>query len=140
MKRPVVCDSTCLIALERIDYLKLLPNLFEPVVIPPSVEEEFGAALSWFEIHRPSNSALVASLEIVVDRGEAEAIALAHETQFLLVLDDRQARSAARHLGLTITGTIGVLLKAKRAGLIDAVKPLLDQLRENALRQRGACC
>lgn len=99
MKRPVVCDSTCLIALERIDYLKLLPDLFEPILIPPSVEEEFGAVLPWFTIQRPSNPAFIASLEIVVDRGEAEAIAFAHETQLLIVLDDRQARSCRQAFG-----------------------------------------
>ena len=42
MKDPVVADSTCLIALERIDSLEVLPALFEPVLIPPGVDREFG--------------------------------------------------------------------------------------------------
>jgi predicted nucleic acid-binding protein len=129
VKEPVVSDSTCLIGLERIDRLALLPDLFDPILIPPAVDHEFGRTLSWLQIKRPSNSALTVSLELIVDAGEAEAIALAYETEVLLVLDDRPARAVARHLGIRIVGTIGILLRAKHFGLIDALDPLLRQLK-----------
>lgn len=129
MKEPVVSDSTCLIGLERIDRLELLPDLFDPIWIPPAVNHEFGRTLSWLQIRRPANSALTFSLELVVDAGEAEAIALAYETKLLLVLDDAEARAAAKHLKIRIVGTIGILLRAKHAGLIDAVSPLLMRLK-----------
>lgn len=109
MKEPVVADSTCLIGLERIDRLTLLPDLFEPVLIPPAVNQEFGRTLPWLQTKRPVNSALTLSLELVVDAGEAEAIALAYETEVLLVLDDRPARAVARHLEIRIVGTVGIL-------------------------------
>lgn len=47
MKEPVVVDSTCLIGLERIRQIDILPTLFEPVVIPPEVNREFGVSLPW---------------------------------------------------------------------------------------------
>jgi predicted nucleic acid-binding protein len=54
----------------------------------------------------------------------------------VVVLDDALARRVAEALGLRLTGTLGLLLDAKRAGLIPAVGPLLDQLQ--ALRFRVA--
>lgn len=69
-----------------------------------------------------------------IDDGEAEAIALAiilkSQTQFtpIIILDDRKARRIAQQVGLTITGLVGVLLRAKRLGIIGAVKPILDDL------------
>ncbi len=54
-----------------------------------------------------------------VGRGEAEVIALAGETGIKTIIDDMKARQIAEKLGVKVTGTIGVLLKAERAGLIN---------------------
>ena len=81
MKEPAVTDSTCLIGLERIGHLDLLPALFEPVIAPPEVQKEFGVSFSWLQIEAPSDKALVAALKMLADDGEAEAIALASETR-----------------------------------------------------------
>lgn len=131
MKEPVVVDSTCLIALERIGQLDLLPALFEPVFIPPKVQEEFGVSLSWLNIQAPTNTALVAVLSALVDEGEAEAISLAKERGCLLILDDRKARRWARYLGVRLIGTVGIFVRAKKQGLISAVKPLLEALKRS---------
>ena len=93
MKEPVVSDSTCLIGLERIAELNILPVLFDPIMIPPEVEREFGTKFSWLQIENLKSSLLVAALQLVVDAGEAEAIALASEKSCLLISDDKQARS-----------------------------------------------
>lgn len=148
MKGLVVADSTCLIGLERIGRLDLLPALFDPIVIPPEVEREFGGLFAWLKVESPANQALIASLKMLVDDGEAEAIGLAYEKGCRLILDDRHARSVARGLGLTMMGTVGILVKAKREGIITYLKPLLDDLavnsfhlsealREEALRLAG---
>ncbi len=63
-----------------------------------------------------------------LDDGESEAIALAVERKAPIILDDKQARTAARRLGLQVTGTLRILLEAKNARLIDAVTHLLDAL------------
>ncbi len=132
MKEPAVSNSTCLIILERIGQLNLLPALFEPVWVPPKVQEEFAIPLDWLRVEAPSNTALVAVLKALVDEGEAEAIALAREKEALLILDDRKARRWARQLGIRLVGTAGVLVRAKRQGIIKAVKPLLE-----AVQQKG---
>lgn len=131
---PVVADSTCLIGLERIARLDLLPVLFDPVLIPPVVEREFGHPLGWLGVEAPANRALVTSLRILVDDGEAEAIALAYERECRIILDDRHARSVARSMGMPIIGTAGVLIKAKQRGVISSLRPLLDELSEKGFR------
>jgi hypothetical protein len=60
-------------------------------------------------------------------RGEVEAIVLAQELQVLLLIDEATGRRLAGHLGLKYIGLLGVLIQAKKDGLIPAVKPLMDQ-------------
>jgi predicted nucleic acid-binding protein len=121
VKEPVVTNSTCPISLERIGYLQLLADLFEPVVIPPKVQEEFASSVAWLQLKVPRNSALITALSHIVGPGEAEAIAL--------VLDDLKARRWAKRLGVRVIGTVGVLLQAKRQHLIPSVQPLLGALK-----------
>jgi predicted nucleic acid-binding protein len=148
VKKPVVTDSACLIGLERIGRLDVLPALFDPIIIPPEIQREFGGSLDWLQVKVPNNQALINALKLVVDDGEAEAIALAYEHHNLLILDDRQARSVAQRLTVPIIGTIGVLLLAKQAGILTSVASILielesasfyvsDALKEEALRLAG---
>lgn len=134
MREPVVVDSTCLIGLDQIGRLGLLPKLFEPVLAPPEVEREFGSSRDWLRVEPPSSDALVAALKATVDDGEAEAIALATEKGLTIVLDDRRARDLAKRMGLKILGTVAVLIRAKRAGLIPWINPVLTELSEKGFR------
>lgn len=64
--------------------------------------------------------------------GEVEVMILAQEQDAdLVVLDDNAAKKTAKYLGLTVTGTLGTLLKAKRQGIIDEIRPLLSEMRQN---------
>ena len=128
MKEAAVVDSACLIGLERIGRLDILPALFDPVLIPPEVAREFGISLLWLRVEAPTNLPLLSALKMLVDDGEAEAIALAGERGCKIVLDDRQARLVGSNFGLTVIGTLGVLVEAKRGGIIPALKPLLEDL------------
>lgn len=130
MKEPVVVDSTCLIGLEQIGRLDLLPNLFEPICAPPEVQHESGFSYEWLRIETPVNLDLISALKVMVDDGEAEAIALAVERNWKIVLDDRRARDLAQRLGLKIIGTVGILVRAKRSGLLPWINPLLNELTE----------
>lgn len=130
----VVLDSTCLIGLERIGRLDLLPALFPILVVPPAVVHEFGQVLPWFVVEPPIDLGMVAALRLLVDPGESEAIALAYEKQVRVILDDRKAREAAQRLHIPVTGTVGLILKAKQNGLIAAIRPLLDALQINGFR------
>jgi predicted nucleic acid-binding protein len=75
------------------------------------------------------NTRLIQALRFRVDRGEAAAIALAAETpQAVVVLDDRKARVTAQGLSIPIIGTVGLLLRAKRLGILTEVRPVIDEL------------
>lgn len=128
MTEPVVTDSTCLIGLERIGHLDLLPACYDPILVPPEVQHEFGTPLPWLMVETPTEHAFIAALKMLVDDGEAEAIALAHAHGWRIILDDRRARAVARGLGVTIIGTVGILVRAKRLGMIPSLKTLLDAL------------
>jgi len=74
-------------------------------------------------------------LQLLLDEGEAEAIALALEANAsLLLLDDREARLQAKRLGLRVTGTLGILLRARKLGLIEGLREELNKLRETGFR------
>ncbi len=128
MSERVVADSTCLIALERIGQIEILPALFEPVLIPPAVAQEFGISLPWLKVERLSDQALVVALKMMIDDGEAEAIALSQEQKCRIILDDRQARRVGQNMGLRVIGTVGILILAKQRGILSTIRPVLQNL------------
>lgn len=141
----VVSDASPLINLARIGELGLLRQLYGEIVIPQAVWQEVvveGAGqpgadavgkASWIRAQEVTNEHLVRALRQDLDAGEAEAIALALELEApLLIMDERLGRQTAGHLGVRYLGLIGVLIAAKRGGLIGAVRPRLDVLRDKA--------
>jgi len=144
--RRVVVNTTPLIALSLIDQFDLLQKLYGRVLIPAAVQTEIlvGGVMgvgvrklreaTWVDVvslQDPSRADLIADLE----RGEAEVIALAQEQNAdLVVIDERLARRHAKRLGMQLTGTLGVLLRAKQLGLVDAVGPCIEQLRQGGIR------
>ncbi len=141
----VVSDTSPILNLARIGCLELLASLYKQVLIPPAVAAELTvsrdaalpaidvASVSWLILDTPKNQDRVQELRDNLDAGEAEAIVLAVERQAdLLLVDERRGRRTAVALGLRVTGLLGVLADAKRAGLIDLVKPLLDELIQDA--------
>jgi predicted nucleic acid-binding protein len=144
--RPVVVNATPIIGLALIDQLPLLQSLYREVLIPEAVRSEVmtGGArrvgvvqlegATWIRtvaLRDPGRADLLSDL----DRGEAEVIALAQElTASLVIIDERLARRHARRLGLPLTGTLGVLLRAKERGLIPRVAPFIHGLRAGGVR------
>jgi predicted nucleic acid-binding protein len=140
----VVSDTSPILNLARIGRLELLASLYEQVLIPPAVLAELFASrgdfpaidiasVSWLILGTPKDHDRVLELRKNLDVGEAESIILALERQAeLLLVDERRGRRIAAALGLRITGLLGVLAYAKRAGLIELVKPILDELIQNA--------
>ena len=129
MSEIVVSDSTCLIGLQRIRRLEVLPAVFERVWIPPAVAEEFGQSFPWLHIKAPVNADLVESFETMVDRGEAAAIALARELKCEVIVDDRRARQLAKAHHVPHLGLLGLLLRAKTNGSIETIRPAVEALR-----------
>ncbi len=124
----VVTDTSCLIALDRIGHLYVLPTLFV-VYAPGAVADEFGSAPPWLQVERVEESEDLRMLLQTLHRGEAEAIVLAQGFPGArLLVDEARGRAVARRRGLLVTGTAGVLLAAKTAGVIPSLQPLLDAL------------
>ena len=130
MSSVVVSDSACLIGLERIGQLDLLPKLFAEIFVPPAVATEFGVRLNWLKIQAPTDAAEVAAFQSLVDEGEGEAIALAKQLGCEVILDDLQARKLAARQKVACIGLLGVLIRAKDAGLVKEIRSRIEALRE----------
>ncbi len=132
----VITDTSCLIAMTRIGAMELLHKLYAPVVVTDVIAGEFGEPLpQWIEVRKVANAAYQQLLEATLDPGEASAIALAIEVgNVLLVIDDLKGRKEAKRLGLKITGTIGILYKAKETGIVPKLAPLLETLQQAGFR------
>ena len=64
--------------------------------------------------------------------GEVEVMILAQEQKAdLVIIDDNAAKKTAKYLGLTVTGTLGVLLKAKSRGIVQEITPLVAEMKRN---------
>ncbi len=125
-----VPDTSCLIHVERIDRLDMLHALYDDIRIPPAVRDEYGGVPDGIALTDSPSRPLVHLLRRTVDAGEAEVIALATELDAAhVVLDDAAARTEARDLDVTVVGTIGLVIRAKQAGHVSAVQPLLDALQ-----------
>ena len=128
-------NSTCLIGLEGIGRLDLLPAVYEEVFAPPAVQAEFGTEIEWLVVKELSNPTVSMALQSQVGKGEAAAIALASEmSDVYIVLDDKKARRVARQMGLKIVGTLGTLLRAKQQGIIAEVCTILEELKSVGFR------
>lgn len=139
----VVSNTGPLIALAQIGQFNLLQVLFGQVVIPPAVKTEIldevslaaSAAADWLVVQSPTDLLAVQVLRDELDAGESEAIILAKEnTAELLLIDERAATRKARALGLSVMGTLGVLLLGQKTGHLTTLKPSLEQLRQTGFR------
>lgn len=141
----VVSDTSPVLNLARIGRLGLLPSLYHQVLIPSAVYAELTASRinlppsidlaseTWLIVATASDRKRVQELREDLDPGESEAIVLAIERGAdLLLVDERRARRTATAAGLAVTGLLGVVATAKRAGLIDLAKPVLDELIHTA--------
>jgi predicted nucleic acid-binding protein len=137
----VVSDSSALISLARVGWITLLPKLFGTVLIPEAVCAELEnsnpdsparnlRAEPWLKVIAVKRQSEVATLLVDLDRGEAEAVILALEQKAdTLLVDERRAREFARRKGLTIIGALGVLVQAKRRGLVQEIGPITARMR-----------
>lgn len=141
----VVVNSGPLISLARIGRLDLLPALFEEIIAPGAVYREVTRAedlpgaraiaeAGWLNVVEVSDQAMVDRLSFWLDAGESEVLALAQKLDATAAIDERRGRNIAASLGIPQTGTVGILLTAKRAGLIPSITPLLDQLSASGVR------
>jgi len=137
----VICNTSPLRYLHQLGLLHVLPALVKTVVVPPAVVAELAAgralgvdvpdvaSLDWVSVRTPLS---VSALPLIHDlgAGETEVLMLALESEdAIAVLDDALARRTAESLRKPVKGTIGILLDAKKAGLIDSLCLQLDRLQ-----------
>ncbi len=136
MQKIIISDTSCLILLDKIGKLNLLHQVFGQVIITQEVATEYNTELpDWFVIKRPTNTTYQKILEASLDKGEASAIAYAiDQHDCLLIIDDYKGRKFAEQLGISITGTLGVIIAAKLSGLIPSVKPLIQEIKKTNFR------
>lgn len=133
-----VCNSTPIISLSSVGQFDILQQLFGEIVIAEAVYQELKAKQSYgyHEIDAPfvrvmpvQGQAYCDLLLKELDKGEAETIILAKELNASRVLiDENLGYRIARNAGLNVVRTLSILLKAKEAGIIPALKPILDDM------------
>jgi predicted nucleic acid-binding protein len=139
----VVCNTSPLLLLAKIQRLDLLVQLYDEIIIPEAVLDEIWIKPAWEtdqvralleerNYHRRKASGeYTAELSIDLGHGERETIALAMETKAdLVIIDDHQGRAVSQSKNLQTTGTIGVFIEAKERGFIYSLRNELDQLIE----------
>ncbi len=145
----VVVNATPLIALSLINQLELLNQLFDEVIIPDAVYQEVvisGASkpgaielknASWIQVQSVTPSSTIEPLLLGLDRGELQVILLAISIKpDWVIIDEKLARRVAKVIGLSVKGTVGVLLAGFHAGYLSQEETLdsLQQLVNNGIR------
>ncbi len=139
--RKVISNTTPLLSLIKINQLDVLREIYGEIIVPFAVFEEIESgkdknyyqdltAQDWIHIEKIRNP--VTRLYFSdLDKGEAEVIILSQELKAdLVIIDEILGRQKAKQMNIPLTGTLGILLKAKSNGIITAIKPLLDELEQ----------
>ncbi len=139
----VIVNSTPLITLCNINEINILKELYETVTIPKAVYEEITAkedsacqqisSLAWIRVEEIDDISQKKMYQAKLHDGEVEVMILGQENpdDTLVILDDNAAKKTAKYLGLVVTGTLGVLIKAKHEGVISEVAPILAKMKDN---------
>lgn len=147
----VVSDTTPIISLIKINRLDLLEKLFQEVLVPDAVYRELTTNQSFsaeaeevkkakfLKVSPVQNKQSIQILQAVsgLDDGESEAIVLAGEKQSdVLIIDERRGRKVAQQLGITITGTVGILVQANYEGMLSKAdaKTCMNFLKQSNIR------
>ena len=139
--RKIITNTTPILSLLKIDKLDLLKELYGKVTVPNAVYQEIEKGkhkpyyqdlkqVDWIKIEHIKNPDSLTYF-VDLDKGEAEVLILAKEQKVdLVILDEIMGRRYAKQLGLNLTGTLGVLLKAKENGIINSIQEILTELTE----------
>jgi uncharacterized protein len=140
----IVSNTTPIISLLKIGQLELLEKIYGRILIPGEVFNEIQrgcdkpyyadiSQLNWITIKDIADKKTL-NYFVDLDAGEAEVIVLATEIEAdLVIIDGTFGRRFAKHAGLKVTGTIGVLVKAKEMGFINKILPLLIDLQRKGI-------
>lgn len=139
--RKVIVNTTPLIALCHVGQLDILKKMYGEIAIPQAVYRELSAkkesickkqvdaSLDWIHVEKIENQMAKSMFKTQLHDGEVEVMILAKEKSAdTVIIDDANAKKYAKYLKLPVTGTLGVLIKAKRQGSISQLKPVLQEM------------
>ncbi len=142
----IISNATPLISFARIDQMPLLRQVVGNLIIPTAVADEIAVygqgkpgtidlnQAPWIQAQALQSRQQVQMLLPTLDLGEAEVIALALETQTpLILMDELTGRKVAESLNIKVSGSIGVLIRAKQLGYIPEIKPLVKKMRQTGI-------
>jgi len=150
VSRPLVIDTSGLIALARLDLLASVGQQFGQLLVPRAVfDEATGEA-------RPGADAIRLAIRLAADQdtmriveppteqaaqpalalgaGELATIERATSVGGVAVLDDRDARRVAHQRGVPLTGTVAILVRLRQLGAIGSLAETLAQLESIGFR------
>lgn len=131
MHKIVIADTSCLILFSKIELLYVLHSLYTDVLITPEVANEFAESLpEWINIQyaNPENISLFENYNL--GTGEINSLALAVELKdSTIILDDDKAKKIAKSHNLDVTGSLGIILKAKQRNIIPSMKDVLIKIK-----------
>lgn len=142
----VVVNTTPLIALSHVGQINLLKELYGEIIIPEAVYKELSVktesvckkavdnSLDWIRVEKIKNLMAREMYKTQLHDGEVEVMILSKEIKAdVVIIDDANAKKYAKYLKLPVTGTLGVLIRAKREGYIDRLEPILRQMTERGI-------
>ncbi|MCH5254116.1 MAG: DUF3368 domain-containing protein [Lachnospiraceae bacterium] len=144
--RKVVVNTTPLIALSHVGQLDILKELYGEIIIPEAVYEELSVkeesickkavdrSVDWIRVENVKNQMAKTMYKTQLHDGEVEVMILSKEIAAdIVIIDDANAKKHAKYLGLPVTGTLGVLIKAKQEGYVNELRPILSQMVEEGI-------
>lgn len=142
----VVVNTTPLIALSHVGQISVLKKLYGEIIIPEAVYKEVSvktesvckkavdSSLDWIRVEKIKNLMARDMYKTQLHDGEVEVMILSKEIEAdVVIIDDANAKKYAKYLKLPVTGTLGVLVRAKREGHIDRLEPILRQMVEKGI-------
>lgn len=141
--RKVIVNTTPLIALCHVGQFDILKKIYGEISIPQAVYRELSEkkdsvckkqvddSLSWIHVENIKNQMAKSMFKTQLHDGEVEVMILAKEKNAdLVIIDDANAKKHAKYLKLSVTGTLGILIRAKRQGYISELKPIIQEMVE----------
>lgn len=136
MHKIVIADTSCLILFSKIELLYILHSLYSDVLVTPEVANEFAEPLpEWINIQpaSPENIYLFENYNLGI--GEITSLALAIELKnSIIILDDGKAKKIAKSHNLNVTGSLGIIVKAKEKNIVPCVKDVLIKIKVTNFR------
>jgi predicted nucleic acid-binding protein len=142
---PAVVNASPIIVLVRAGYLELLRQAGEQLIVPAAVASELEhrgpddpavralASTAWLTVvDTPAIPAVIAACDLGPGETAVLAWALAHPGTEAII-DDLDARRAALDLGIAVVGCVGLVLRARRSGVLRLARPVLESLRRSGL-------